>query len=69
MPDVPEGWRPRPARVWQSGKKKWDQAERDKDIVPHVTRDRVQMTADQVSVQPVMGHSVSLNRCLLAMFN
>ncbi|KAJ9126346.1 hypothetical protein QFC24_002080 [Naganishia onofrii] len=47
FPPVPEGWRPRPARVWHRGSK-WDQKEVVQSSAPTVAAEkRSQLTADQ----------------------
>lgn len=52
FPDIPEGWRPRPARVWQTNRR-WDhEAVRKEEPVVLTGRNRPQMTADEVSRSP-----------------
>ncbi|KAJ9099847.1 hypothetical protein QFC21_003849 [Naganishia friedmannii] len=47
FPPIPEGWRPRPTRVWHRGSK-WDQKEVVQPSVPNLSAEkRSQLTADQ----------------------
>lgn len=63
FPPIPEGWRPRPARVWHKGSK-WDQTQVPvPKAAPNAPPDkRSQLSADQVSQFDGLNPCVVLHR-------